>query len=306
MDIQRIIEVIKSEKSNARLFFTRKRGIRYISYSPEIESDLQETLKELIVDYLKQYNSIDQIEFSPLGYREETIETCNVEYISNFLDVINSYEDGIVNREIPKDIINNLNFYCLVIEYNENREDKEIRLFRRVTKFKRLSTKGMMGSIKNNKFSKLDASLLGIDGDIDIVVAGDEVLILNHISLERIFSISNQYVERAQEAIDIIRDADRVTNFEQFEEDALNDGRITRTLTKMLNEEERLERCFENFGNIINVIELFDLDINIQNENGVDKVVYEHKDQLMDIIRVVRDSYYTSIINNRRGIDDSI
>ena len=94
MDIQRIIEVIKSEKSNARLFFTRKRGIRYISYSPEIESDLQETLKELIVDYLKQYNSIDQIEFSPLGYREETIETCNVEYISNFLDVINSYEDG--------------------------------------------------------------------------------------------------------------------------------------------------------------------------------------------------------------------
>lgn len=306
MDIQRIIEVIKSEKSNARLFFTRKRGIRYISYSPEIESDLQETLKELIVDYLKQYNSIDQIEFSPLGYREETIETCNVQYISNFLDVINSYEDGIVNREIPKDIINNLNFYCLVIEYNENGEDKEIRLFRRVTKFKRLSTKGMMGSIKNNKFSKLDASLLGIDGDIDIVVAGDEVLILNHISLERIFSISNQYVERAQEAIDIIRDADRVTNFEQFEEDALNDGRITRTLTKMLNEEERLERCFENFGNIINVIELFDLDINIQNENGVDKVVYEHKDQLMDIIRVVRDSYYTSIINNRRGIDDSI
>ncbi|WP_394896469.1 Kiwa anti-phage protein KwaB-like domain-containing protein [Clostridium paraputrificum] len=306
MDIQRIIEVIKSEKSNARLFFTRKRGIRYISYSPEIESDLQETLKELIVDYLKQYNSIDQIEFSPLGYREETIETCNVEYISNFLDVINSYEDGIVNREIPKDIINNLNFYCLVIEYNENGEDKEIRLFRRVTKFKRLSTKGMMGSIKNNKFSKLDASLLGIDGDIDIVVAGDEVLILNHISLERIFSISNQYVERAQEAIDIIRDAGRVTNFEQFEEDALNDGRITRTLTKMLNEEERLERCFENFGNIINVIELFDLDINIQNENGVDKVVYEHKDQLMDIIRVVRDSYYTSIINNRRGIDDSI
>ena len=306
MDIQRIIEVIKSEKSNARLFFTRKRGIRYISYSPEIESDLQETLKELIVDYLKQYNSIDQIEFSPLGYREETIETCNVEYISNFLDVINSYEDGIVNREIPKDIINNLNFYCLVIEYNENGEDKEIRLFRRVTKFKRLSTKGMMGSIKNNKFSKLDASLLGIDGDIDIVVAGDEVLILNHISLERIFSISNQYVERAQEAIDIIRDADRVTNFEQFEEDALNDGRITRTLTKMLNEEERLERCFENFGNIINVIELFDLDINIQNENGVDKVVYEHKDQLMDIIGVVRDSYYTSIINNRRGIDDSI
>ena len=74
----------------------------------------------------------------------------------------------------------------------------------------------------------------------------------------------------------------------------------------MLKEEDRLSRCFENFNNVVNVIDLFDLDINIQNSNGVDMIVYEDKNQLMDIIRLVRDSYYTSLINERQGIDDTL
>mgnify|MGYP003369743469 CR=1 FL=1 len=306
MDIQRIINIIQRQDTTARLYFTKKRGIRYISYSPTIELNLQEDIKNLIVRYLNIFINRQQVYFSPLGYREETIETCNIEYINNYMGVINSYEEGTVNRDVPDDVINNLNFYCLAIEFTENGEDKEIRLFRRLTKFKKLSTKGMMGWIADNRFNKLDASLLGIDGDIDIIVDENEVLILNHIALERIFSISEQYQEKAQEAIDLIRESDRIVNFEQFEEDALNDGRITRTLTKLLNEEDRLENCFENFSNVIDVIEIFELDINIQNTNGIDKIVYESKEQLMDIIRLVRDSYYTSIINNRNGIDDSL
>lgn len=306
MNIQRIINILQREDTTARLYFTRKRGIKYLSYSPTVDGDLQGDIKGLIVNHLDTFINKQQVEFSPLGYREETIETCDVGYINNYMDVINSYKDGAVNREVPDDVINNLNFYCLVIEFNEDGEDKEISLFRRVTKFKKLSTKGMMGWIANNRFNKLDASLLGVDGDVDIVVDEDEVLILNHIALERIFSISDQYQEKAQGAIDLIRESDRIVNFDQFEEDALNDGRITRTLTKLLNEADRLENCFENFNNVINVIEIFELEINIQNINGIDKVVYENKEQLMDMIRLVRDSYYTSIINNRNGIDDSL
>ncbi|WP_303395481.1 Kiwa anti-phage protein KwaB-like domain-containing protein [Intestinibacter bartlettii] len=202
--------------------------------------------------------------------------------------------------------MNKLSFYCLVLEFEENRVQKEIKFFRRVTKFKKLSTKGIMGSISNNRFKKLNKSLLGIDGDVDLIIEENDVLILNHISLERIFSISDHYQEKAQEAINLIHSANRIINFEQFSEDAINDGRIIRTLTKMLKEEDRLSRCFENFNNVVNVIDLFDLDINIQNSNGVDMIVYEDKNQLMDIIRLVRDSYYTSLINERQGIDDTL
>lgn len=306
MDINRVIDILNMENSTLRLYFTRKIGVKYISYSPTIGPDIQRDIKKYIVGYMEEFTNTSQVEFSPLGYREDTVETCKIEYISNYGDVIESYSEEKLNREIPDDIINKLNFYCLVIEFKEDGIDKEIKFFRRVTKFKKLSTKGFMGWIAGNRLNKLDASLIGVDGLIDIVVDEDEVLILNHIALERIFSISDQYSEKAQEAINAIRGSNRITNFEQFEEDALNDRRITRTLTKLLSEEDRLQNCFGNFANVINVIEIFELNINTENIEGVEKVVYENKEQLMDIIRLVRDSYYMSIINNRNGIDDSI
>ena len=306
MNIQRIIDILRMENTTVRLYFTRKRGINYISYSPTIGEDVQSDIKSHIVSYIEGFLKTDQVGFSPLGYREDTVEICNIEYISNYTDVIDSYLEGNLNREMPEDIINKLNFYCLTIEFNEDGVDKEIKFLRRVTKFKKLSTKGMMGWIANNRFNKLDASLIGVDGLVDIVVDGNEVLILNHIALERIFSISDQYSQKAQQTINSIRGLNRIDNFDQFEEDALNDRRITRILTKLLSEEDRLQRCFENFSNVIDIVEIFELNINIENVDGDEKIVYENKDQLMDIIRLVRDSYYKSIMNDRKGIDDSI
>ncbi len=306
MNIQRIIDILRMENTTVRLYFTRKRGINYISYSPTIGEDVQSDIKSHIVSYIEGFLNTDQVGFSPLGYREDTVEICNIEYISNYTDVIDSYLEGNLNREMPEDIINKLNFYCLTIEFNEDGVDKEIKFLRRVTKFKKLSTKGMMGWIANNRFNKLDASLIGVDGLVDIVVDGNEVLILNHIALERIFSISDQYSQKAQQTINSIRGLNRIDNFDQFEEDALNDRRITRILTKLLSEEDRLQRCFENFSNVIDIVEIFELNINIENVDGDEKIVYENKDQLMDIIRLVRDSYYKSIMNDRKGIDDSI
>lgn len=307
MDISSLIEILNSEEVELRLYFTRKRGIKYISYSPVIDNSLQNKLKELIEVYLRDFIDNEQVDFSPVGYKEETIETCNISYINSYTDVIDSFEEGTVNRDpINEDIINKLNFYCLLVFDRREGKSEKIMFFRRVTKFKKLSSSGIFGHIKGNRFNEIDATLLGIDGNIDLVVYGDNILILNHISLERIFSLSDQYVEKAQTAISLIRKSNRISNFDQFEEDCLNDRRITRMLTKMLTEENRLENCFENFPNVVNVIEIFELEIDIDNSGEVDKIIYNHKEQLMDVIRLVRDSYYKSIINDRTGIDDNI
>lgn len=307
MNIREIMNILKMERSEVRLYFTMKRGINYISYSPTIEDGLQDYLKNLVYEYLLRFEDIEQVMFSPIGYKDETIETCDIEYIGCYEKVIESYREENLSRDnIENNIINKLNFYCLNIKFEENNQEKEINFFRRVTKFKKISSKGFMGFIKNNRFKKLDSNLLGLDGFIDIAIYGQDVLIFNHISLERIFSIADQYLEKAQNTIDIIRDINRIDNFEQFEEDCLNDRRITRTLTKMLSEETQLENCFDNFANVVNAIDLFQLDINIDRNGERDKVIYENKEQLMDIIRLVRDSYYKSIIHDRKGIDDSI
>ena len=118
--------------------------------------------------------------------------------------------------------------------------------------------------------------------------------------------MKDQYIEKAEEAIEKIKVAQRIENFEQFEEDCKSNGRITRILTKLLNEEDKLEHCFENFENVKKAINIFELDIAVKTQGNKEIIVYERKDQLMDMVRLIRDSYYRSIIGERPGVDDSI
>ncbi|MBA4699214.1 MAG: DUF4868 domain-containing protein [Ruminococcus sp.] len=307
MEIEKIILGLQGEV-NCRLYFTRKlsNGF-YISYSPIIDDGVSEKLIELVVQYLEKQKALPVSDFSPIGCYDDTLEACKTEEIQNYQDVIESLQEDKVEREcIESKFINKLNFYCLSVNCTIEGREKNIKFFRRITRFKKLSSKGMFGQIKNNRFSRIEAEMLGIDGDVDTIIVGEEVIILNHVALERIFSMSDQYIEKSEEAIQKIGAAQRIENFAQFEEDCKNDRRITRILTKLLNEEDKLEHCFENFENVKKAIDIFELDIRIGHLNEKETVVYERKDQLMNMVRLVRDSYYRSIIGERPGVDDSI
>src|SRR5699024_1101209 len=121
-------------------------------------------------------------------------------------------------------------------------DQDEILVFRRVTKFNRLA-KGVIGRFFNQEFIKLEPDLLGLDGNVDIIIYKEEMLILNHISLERIFSVHDQFREKANQTLDLVARSNKIKNFEQFREDCLADMRVTRALTKLLNEEQRVENC---------------------------------------------------------------
>lgn len=310
MDITKIISALQEDDTSCkcRLYFTRKKNNNfYMSYSPIIDKEVSQKLIELVVLYLEKQKKLPISDFSPIGSYDDTLEVCKTDEIQSYEEVIDSLQDEKVEREhIDNSIINKLNFYCLSINCTIDGVEKNIKFFRRLTKFKKLSSKGMFGQIKNNRFSRIDTEMLGIDGEVDAIIIGNEVLILNHIALERIFSLSDQYIVKSKEAIEKIKAANRIENFEQFEEDCKNDRRITRILTKLLNEEDKLEHCFENFQNVKKAIDIFELDIKINTNGNKETIVYEGKDQLMNMVRLVRDSYYRSIIQERPGVDDSI
>lgn len=310
MDIEKIILVLQTEEieNNCRLYFTRKRNINsYASYSPLVHSDVAKQLITLVVNYLEKQKGLPISSFSPIGSYDETLESCKTEDIQNFQEVIESLQEDKVEREnIPSDMVNKLNFYCLSVDCVIDGKEENIKFFRRLTRFRKLSSKGMFGWIKDNQFKRIEAEMLGVDGDVDAIVIGSEVIILNHIALERIFSMNDQYIEKSEEAIAKIEETGRIENFEQFKEDCRNDKRIVRILTKLLNEEGKLEHCFENFENVKKAINIFELDIRSSRQGNKETVVYENKSQLMDMVRLIRDSYYKSIIRERPGVDDSI
>lgn len=312
MDIKGILNKLGNcdfENLDFRFYFTQKvDNERYSSFSPSISKELSKSLINIIIKNISNIEGIEdmeQVNFNPVGHRDETLEIANIKDISNYNYIINSYEEKNVSRSIEtKDIIK-LSFYCFKIRF-EN--DDEILFFRRVSKFKKLSKTGIMGYVKNNSFKQIDGNILGLDGDVDIIVYDNQLLILNHISLERIFSINDKYVEKAKTTLKIIKKSDRIYNFRQFEEDCMNDLRVIRMLTKLLNEETIIDNCFGEFKNVKQVISIFELEINIKKiKKGTENremIVYENKEQLVDIIRIVRDSYYKSLIYGEAGIDD--
>lgn len=304
MEIRPIIQMLDDpDKSiDVRLYFTRKRiNNRYTSFSPSIEPELQKELVKIVRDALAEVVDKEQRNYSPEGTIDGVIEHCAVNGIDSFQEILRSMdEDVAIRRPITSEEIKKLNFYCLKI-YIDNAE--EMLIFRRVTKFNRLS-KGMVGFFVNNDFKKLESDLLGIDKNIDLLVKNNEVLVMNHIALERIFSVQEQFVGKATETLNIVERSNRITNFDQFREDCLGNARIVRALTKILENEERVQQCFENFENVIQVVDIFELDINF--EEGNNAIIYEDKSQLLDITRLIRDSFYRSLINSREGIDEGI
>jgi hypothetical protein len=289
---------------DVRLYFTTKKtNGSYTSYSPAVGNGLHKELKDLMIEALEPVEEVEQREFNPIGTIEGYVETYRTHDVNSFNDILRSMdEEVVVRRDITKAEISKLTFYCLRIGLGEN---GDVLFFRRVTKFNNLEKKGgFVGVFSSGDFEKLDDALLGIDPNVDIVVYGNEILILNHISLERIFSINDQYQEKAGQTLDLVQHASRINNFDQFREDCLNDRRITRALTKILNEQDRVHQVFENFDNVIQVIDIFELNIELEEENT--KILYEDKSQLMDITRLIRDSFYRSIINNRQGVDEGV
>ena len=146
--------------------------------------------------------------------------------------------------------------------------------------------------------------MFGIEGLVDVVVANGKAFVLNHVSLERIFLMSQHYSNIAVTALNKLRDKDKIANFEQFESDCLDDRRIHKTLTKMLNEADVFENALENFQSIENTVDMFNLDIRIEEIDGEKKICYETKENLIDIMRIIRDAYYTSTIQNRPGVKE--
>lgn len=300
MEIQELINYLRKPSLDKAIYFSRKKRDSYVSYSPEVTGTILNEIIENAISYLEKRRDEEQIEFNPTGYREGTLEYCSYEYVGNYSEVIESFDPEIV--EGIEDEVDNLNFYCIDIVDDNN---VNLKLFRRVTKFKRLYSKGIIAAFCGNQLNKVESKMLGLDSEIDLIAYNDQLLVLNHISLERIFRLDEQYMVKAQEAIDFLKNTRKIANFDQFEEDSLGDLSVRKVLTKMLREGNDLTTCFDNFDNVQETIDLFDLEIEISRYPELE-LVYEDKRQIMDILRLARDSYYRSLIREQPGIDNKI
>lgn len=301
MEISSLRNAIKEDDLNYNLYFTRKTSNNnYVSFSPNVNEDIFKVLINLMYDYLLQFEDKTVVEYNPTGYKDETIESCTISYLSDYNKILDSFDNpDFVETDVDPD---DYNFYTLSIT-KDNINFPNIKLFRRVTKFKRLNSKGIVGRFSGNTLNRIENKLIGIDGEVDLIIIGNKIIILSHFSLERIFSLKEQFKNKASEFLRQEGLRDGITNFDCFCNDCLNDGRYRKILARMNDENINVSSLYENHENIKKTINMFDLKIRYIDDTQF-SVVYENKSQIMDILRILRDSYYRSMINEEIGVDD--
>ncbi len=298
MNVEDVINILKDKKNSKELYFCEKNKDVYEAVCPEVSKEIFEILIQNAIDSITKRGQDEWIQYNPTGFREGTLEICDIDYVGNYNEVINSFDPQ--NIEIDQEKIERFSFYCV----NIGERTKNVKIFRRLTKFKKISAQGFLGIFKGNQLNRIDSQILGIDGDIDLIVYNNEIMVLNHISLERIFKIEEQYEKKSKETMDCLRSTGKIENFDAFEEDCMNNLLTRRILTKMQSEDNDLSKCFDNFENIVKTIDMFNLSLNINTNSK--SIIYESKDQITDILRLARDLYYRSLVQEKPGIDNKV
>lgn len=306
MDLEKVINVIENENVKMDLYFTEKSVYGYSSFQADINDDSHgrqviENIKKLVSGTIQRIDTegFDTVQYNPTGVIDGTLEVSNHDYVGNYDEIMNSYDD--TETENLEENADKLTFYTLFFRV----KDQEVKIMRRVSKFKRLSSRGIIATFTGNTINSIDSKMIGIDGAVDLIDYNGEILVINHIALERIFNMDNKFSETATSMLKQLSKNKKLGNFNTFEEDCLNDKRIQKTLTKMASEKIDWEHCLDKFENVVNIIDTFDLDIDYQRAPQ-EQVNYDNKGQLMDFVRLIRDAYYKTMINEQIGVDNGI
>lgn len=279
-----------------KLTFTVKKRNNYFSYAPNLNLDVAKELAKHIVTQLEKVSDLTPVEFNPIqGCTDQEIECSEIDKIERIKDIIASID---TTQELDINHANDLSFYCLTI-YDE--DCNAYRFFRRVVKFKKLSQEGILFAIQGNTFNKLSSDILGIDGNVDVVIINQKVYIINRIAMERIFSMQSSYENNANIAMDIIEKTKKIANFSEFKKDCIGDSRFHKTLTRLLNDDVDIKDALEHTEEIQDVIETFDLNIELT-EGKSPQIIYRNKGDRMEILRIINDAYCRTCIRVRNVV----
>lgn len=299
-EVRKVISNIKADKGDNRvdIYFLEKlsKQNNYNSFSPEISNNIIKELLNIVEIKINSICHLEQIEYNPSGYINGELELCKKENLgdsyNNLVRNLKSKDHKLAYGIDPEKIHN------YVIEFHSN--DKLVRIYRRFTKLNKLR-KGMLGVIKkNNKFEKIEDSFIGIDDDIDLIEYDDTLIVLNHISLERIFDMELEYRKQAEEALGKIKIEKRIQGFESFREDILDNIPSMKRLTKSF-EQNRLPLFFENFSDVFKVSKHFGLGVSFTSDEK--RIAYTDRSQLTEITLLMNDSYYKTLIGKEGGTD---
>lgn len=304
-DMLELIDKALKEENIAfiKLYFLRKRNLKegraYHVYQPPIAEGLNRKLLELVKgSILSQTSDVPVVKYNFMGTGDDTIEYIESEQIAECAKVLAALNEIQAIKHFTSDLdMTKIDFYCFELTY----DGKTIYFFRQFSKMKRLRKNGILMSFFEDKLVSIDEDVISIDGQIDIIHEDNLLYILNHVSLERIFSFRDYVIDNAETMLEKIEENKVIDNFDQFKEDCKKDFRkskwLARILTRggltMLNEKK------DRIPEIISEINQ-KTSANIIYQNN--RFIYTNPEQLTWILGMIGDDCFKKFLSGNIGI----
>ena len=296
---RKLLEQLISNTPKVTLFIIEKiktnDALDYFSNKISLSRNLQKEIIEIVQPTINKLMEIDQIEFNENGRPNGVVEYCEPSYVGTTFDnLLNSLgEPGIgVSDSVKKDL------YCIAIELDTG---KYCYLLNRIPQFKKFS-KGIWGTLADSTFRKVTDSFIGIEPSFDLIIYEEQILIINNVSMQRIFDLKTKYIQNASAVLNSFEDTQKIEGFEQFKVDSIEDGNIVKRISRLMTKPERMTRFVENFIKVEEIITEFDLSIELNDDKT--KIKYTDKKQLNDIVKLLNDAYYKTVLSGEKGRDD--
>lgn len=305
MDLKSLEKRIKDDYTLKVHLVNFKKGT-YMSVTPSLKEDITKGLKAIIAKSIQTNVNLPIQEYNVIGSISDTVESTVID-TSNGVEKYNLIMDSINNPGIKFEISSRLvDFFVYEIILDNDKEDQDTQQdtfygFRRSIGMNRF-TKGVVGNVIAGVFTKLDIEkAIAVDDKIDFLVSkkDNSAMIFEHISLERILHLDTQFLEQAENVLTTPKLKNGVENFDEFYSEVKNNLSYIKRIAKLQSKGTKLI-FLDNIDTTKKIIDEFDLDIQITDDG---KIVYDDSSQATQIINLMQDAYYKTILGHENGVD---
>ncbi len=216
-------------------------------------------------------------------------------------DQLDKFKDQLLSKELNTIELKDMQYYSYKISINDN----FLYFIGRIDKINRIND-GFVAKLKGKQIDIAKNDKFGISENFDFIIYNDEIYIFNKNNFENFFDLEEKFKRETRKHVEKINKSNYFIGLEDYLNEIEDNKAYTKKISKALDEfrEKKIdyskidEKDFKERIRII--VDNYD-GIKINDEG---KVLYEDKEDIESITKLIIDDFFISIISQTFGSSD--
>ncbi|MDR3240592.1 MAG: DUF4868 domain-containing protein [Lactobacillaceae bacterium] len=309
--INKFVETLNYQQ-NVKLYLLRTRAAPTEIYQIQANDDVKSTVMEIIQSQYDSRRFQDKpiAEYDPVIEKNDTHKIISASQYPTIQEIVKALIDkNELNQTTAGKSETEFSDYMVEFEM-EGERYTAIGSFGTVLKTQKFK---WFGNLTDNKLKKLDKNgMVGLNSKIDSLIIGDATILIHGVQgFERVFELKALFSKEAKKTLN-------TTDFQKYisqdvltrlESQTNNGGRLARRLTKLRNNQTRLDDFFKNINKVSEIVGNKDH----PNFKKFADVIYDTKNKILSVpngkeeqmLNVLSDANYSAQVSGHIGYDES-